>query len=123
MKTDLSKQTKYFKNVFNHDKKDFELIEIPLNRDNWFYVQMDATIRTAFSTYNCPIPKYVVIEECRYYTSIHIFRETIKNPKELIEWNEKWLYVLSDLQHQADFNSINKEDDNENFIRYEFKLM
>ena len=123
MKTDLNKQTKYFKNVFNSNKHLFELKEIPLCIDNWWYVQLDATIRTTFLKYGFPLPKYVVLDELTHYTIINVFRSSIKNEKELLQWKEKYIYVLDELKHQADFNSIDSEDDETNFIRYEFKLM
>lgn len=123
MKTDLTKQTKYYLNKFNHKTKKFELIEIPLNRDNWFYVQMDGSIRYAFLKYHCPLPKYVIIEDLSHEMVINIFRETIKNAKDLLWWKEYYFCILNELEHQAKCNSIDKEDDEENFIRYEFKLL
>lgn len=123
MKTDLSKQTKYYFNKFNHDKKEFELIEIPLNKENWFFVQIDASIRYAFSKYDFLIPKYVVIEDLSHEMIINIFRDNINDENELLKWKEKWIWVLDELTHQAKCNSIDKEDDEENFIRYEFKLL
>ena len=63
MKTDLSKQTKYFKQVFNQKTLKFDLEEIPLGRNTWWYVQVDSSIRYAFfkekyvlykrGTFNC----------------------------------------------------------------------
>ena len=123
MKTDLNKQTKYYLNKFNHKKLKFELVEIPLNKENWFYVQLDGSIRYAFLKYNCPLPKYVIIEDLSHEMTINIFRETIKNDKELLHWKEKWLYIYDELDHQAKCNSIDNEDDEENFIRYEFKFL
>lgn len=122
MKTNLSKQTKYFKRIYNHELLKFELEEIPLNRDNWYYVQLDATIRTAFLKYNCPLPKYGIIEELAHYTIITLFRDNIKNKKDLINWFEKSLYIKSDLDIQAKCNS-NDIEENENWIKYEFKII
>lgn len=123
MKTDLNKQTKYFKNVFNHDKKKFELVEIPLNKDNWFFVQLDGSIRYTFLKYHCPLPKYVIIEDRSHEMTINIFRENITNIKDLLWYKEYWLCILDELNQQAKCNSIDKEDDDTNYIRYEFKLM
>ena len=58
----MSKQTKYFVKEYNTEKGEFELIEIPLNIDNWFYVQLDGTVRTSFFKYGFPYPKYAIIE-------------------------------------------------------------
>ena len=123
MKTDLSKQTKYFKQVFNSKTHKFELEHVPLGRNTWWYVQLDATIRTTFLKYGFPLPKYVVFDELTHHTIINVFRSTIKNEKELLQWKEKYIYVLDELKHQAEFNSIDSEDDETNFIRYEFKLI
>ena len=122
MKTDLSKQTKYFWKEYNKDKMEFELVEIPFNKENWFYVQLDATIRTAFLKYNFPLPPYVIVEKRKHYITFYIVRDKIKNQKELLEWSEKWLYVKSDLDIQAKCNSRDIEDD-EYWVHYEFKLI
>ena len=122
MKTNLSKQTKYFRKIYNKELMEFELEEIPLNRNNWYYVQLDATIRTTFLKYNCPLPKYGIIEELAHYTTITLFRDNIKNKKDLINWFEKSLYIKSDLDIQAKCNSTDIEDD-ENWLTYEFKIL
>jgi len=122
MKTDLSKQTKYFWKEYNQDKREFELIEIHFNRENWFFAQVDASIRTAFYKYNFPIPPYVIVEKLEHYITFYIVRDKIKNQKELLEWSEKWLFVKSDLDIQAKCNSSDMEDD-EYWVHYEFKLI
>jgi len=122
MKTDLSKQTKYFWKEFNSNTQKLELIEIPLNKENWFYVQVDASIRTSFYKYEFPIPPYVIVEKLTHYITFYIVRDKIKNQKELLEWSEKWLYVKSDLDIQARCNSSDVED-TEDWIKYEFKII
>jgi hypothetical protein len=128
MKMDLSKQTKYFKKIFNHDVKEFQLIEIPLNRDNWFYVQVDATIRTIFLKYNFSIPKYIIVEElgsdnCKHII-FNVFKNTIENENEALRWVEKWYCVFEELKHQAECNSYEPwEDTYTNYTKYEFKLL
>jgi hypothetical protein len=120
MKTNLSKQTKYFRKIYNKEILKFELVEIPLNWDNWYYVQIDASVRTTFLKYNCPLPKYAIIEELSRHTIINLFRETIRNTKDLLRWHEKYICIKSDLDIQAKCNSNEFED---NWIRYEFKLL
>lgn len=122
MKTDLSKQTKYFWKEYNKDKMEFELIEIPFNKENWFYVQIDATIRTAFLKYNFSLPKYVIVEKVTHYMTFFIVRDKIKNKKELLRWHEKYLWIKSDLELQAKCNSTDVEDD-EDWVHFEFKLI
>ena len=122
MKTNLRKQTKYFWKEYNKDKMEFELIEIPFNKENWFYVQIDATIRTAFLKYNFPLPPYVIVEKLTHYMTFYIVRDKIKNKKELLKWQEKCLCIKSDLDIQAKCNSTDEEDD-EDWVHFEFKIM
>jgi len=113
------KQTKYFRKVWNPEEKKFEYNEIPLNRDNWFYFQMDASVRTAFLSHGCNIPKYAIIEELHNNTMVHLFRDDIKTELGLVNWEEKWPYILSDLDIQAETNSNNDD----NWTCYKFKLL
>ena len=122
MKTDLSKQTKYFWKEYNKDKMEFELKEIPFNKDIWFYAQVDATIRTVFFKYDFPIPPYVIVEKLTHYMTFYIIRDKIKNEKELLKWQEKWVCIKSDLDIQAKCNSTEIEDD-ENWIIYNFEII
>ena len=123
MKTDLSKQTKYFKQVFNQKTLKFDLEEIPLGRNTWWYVQVDSSIRYAFFKYNLQIPKYVVVEDVTNYITFKIYRENIKNIKELQEYNEKLNYVLDELKSQAECNSSDEYDAPDYWVKYEFKIM
>ena len=122
MKTDLSKQTKYFWKEYNKDKMEFELKEIPFNKDTWFYAQVDATIRTAFLKYDFPIPPYVIVEKLTHYMTFYIIRDKIKNEKELLKWQEKWVCIKSDLDIQAKCNSTEIEED-EDWIIYNFEII
>lgn len=122
MKTNLSMQTKYFWKEYNKDKMEFELIEIPFNKENWFYVQIDATIRTAFLKYNFPLPPYVIVEKLTHYMTFYIVRDKINDKKELLYWQEKCLCIKSDLDIQAKCNSTDEEDD-EDWVHFEFKLL
>ena len=123
MKTDLSKQTKYFKQVFNQKTLKFDLEEIPLGRNTWWYVQVDSSIRYAFLKHNLQIPKYVVVEDVTHYITFKIYRENIKNVKELQEYNEKLNYVLDELKSQAECNSSDEYDAPNYWVKYEFKIM
>ena len=117
-----SKQTKYFKEKFNQSTKQFDLVEIPLGRYTWWYVQVDASIRYAFAKYKVPLPKYVIVEEVNHYITFKIFRENIKNLKELQLYNEKLIYIFDELKYQAECNSSNELED-EYWVKYEFKLL
>lgn len=121
MKINLGVQTKYFRRAYDKDKMEFILTEIPLNRDNWYYAQIDATIRTSFLKFQCSLPKYVIIEEYDHHTIITIIRDTIKE-KDILKWYDKSLFIKCDLEIQAKCNSTNIEDDI-NWIKYEFKII
>lgn len=109
-------KTKFYFRVFSHDIKEFVLKELPLNKDNWFYVEMDASIRTAFMKYGFSLPKYVIIEELSDFTNITIVRNDITNEKELSEWFGKHIFVQDELNIQARCNST--ED-----IEYKFNII
>ena len=122
MKTNLSKQTKYYRRIYNRELMEFELEEIPLNRDNWYYVQLDATVRTAFLKYKCPLPKYGIFEELNHYIVINLVRDNIKNTKDLFQWYKSYPHIKNELDLQAKCNSSDMED-TEDWIKYEFKIM
>ena len=119
----MSKQTKYFVKEYNTEKGEFELIEIPLNIDNWFYVQLDGTVRTSFFRYGFPYPKYAIIEKHTHYMLIELFREDIKDEKELKDWELRHLFIKSELDLQAKCNSSDEEDDIEDWVKIEFKIL
>ena len=122
MKTDSPKYTKYFLKEYNQCTQKFELIEIHFNRENCFFAQVDASIRTIFCKYNFPIPPYVIVEKLDHHITLYIARDKINSQKELLEWSKKWFFVQSDLDIQAKCNSSNIEDD-EYWVHYEFKLI
>ena len=122
MKTDSHNYTKYFLKEYNQCTQKFELIEIHFNRENWFFAQVDASIRTIFYKYNFPIPPYVIVEKLDHHITLYIVRDKINNQKELLEWSKKWFFVQSDLDIQAKGNSSDIEDD-EYWVHYEFKLI
>lgn len=118
----IKDQIKYYKKYFNQDKKDFIYEEIPLNKENWWYVQVDASIRFAFLKYHFKLPRQVVITFTSHYTYINIFRAPINTVNQLKKWEEKYLWVLDELNQQAKCNS-NEFGDDEDCIKYEFKLL
>lgn len=119
----MAAQTKYFVKEYNTEKGEFELIEIPLNIDNWFYVQLDGTVKTSFFKYGFPYPKYAIIEKHTNYMLIELFREDIKDEKELKDWELRHLFIKSELDLQAKCNSSDEEDDIEDWVKIEFKIL
>lgn len=122
MKTELEIQTKYYKKYFDQNKHEFVYEEIPLNKENWWYVQVDASIRFCFLKYHLKLPRYVVIEFCTHYTHINIFRAPLNTVSQIKNWEEKYLWVLDELQQQAECNSISDED-SKDWVKYVFKLL
>lgn len=119
----MSKQTKYFAKEYNTEKGEFELIEIPLNRDNWFYVQLDGTVRTSFFKYGFPYPKYGIIEKHRHYMILELFREDIKDEKELKDWELRHLFLECELDLLAKCHSSDEEHDIEDWAEISFKIL
>lgn len=115
-------QTKYYKKYFDENKHDFVYEEIPLNKNNWWYVQVDASIRYAFLKHHIKLPRQVVIQFCSHYTYINIFRAPLNTISQIKKWEEKYLWVLDELEKQAKCNSIDNED-SENWVKYEFKFL
>ena len=123
MKTKLNKQTRYFTKVFDSEIGDFILNEInPFTPENWTYAQIDATIRTAFYKYNLEISPYVVIEELTHYVILKVFRGNISSVKNLAEYEKNLIYVQDELNISARANSTD-EDECEDWIKYEFKIL
>jgi len=115
-------QTKYYKNLYNSKLGNFELIEIPLNKDNWWYVQLDASIRFAFMKYIGLIPKTVIIEQSSHYTTIKIIRPNFNNLEEVNIWLQNRIFILDELNQQAKCNSTDNED-NEDWVIYNFEII
>jgi len=115
-------QTKYYKNLYNSKLGNFELIEIPLNKDNWWYVQLDASIRFAFMKYIGLIPETVIIEPSSHYTTIKIIRPNFNNLEEVNIWLQNRIFILDELNQQAKCNSTDHED-NEDWVIYNFEII
>lgn len=117
-----SLQTKYYTNLYNSKLGNFELIKIQLNKYNWWYVQIDASIRFAFMKYIGLIPETVIIEPSSHYTTIKIIRPNFNNLEEINTWLQNRIFVLDELNQQVKCNSIDNED-NENWNIYNFEIL
>ena len=109
-------QTKYFL------EKNGEYKEIILNRDNWFYVQVNASIRFAFMKYKIKLPNDVIIKDCKHWIFITIIRPNLDSFNEIISWENNQLCVLDELNNQAEANSTTEED-TEDWIQYKFEII
>lgn len=120
-----NKQTKYFIKYFDTDSSSdnlYKLDEIQLNGDNWFYVQIDASIRFVFNKYGFSYPKYCIVEKEDHNVIFYIYRN-INNEKDLIDWCNKGAYVIDELKRTADANSTDSDSNDDNWIKYEFKFI
>lgn len=113
-------QTKYYTNLYNSKLGNFELIEIPLNKDNWWYVQLDTSIRFVFMKYIGLLPETVIIETSSHYTTIKIIRPNLNNLEEVNLWLQRKLSICDELNQQTKCNSLDNEDiDNWNIYNFE----
>ena len=97
-------------------------VQIPLNKDNWFYVMLDASIRTVFLKYGMNLPKYVIVDEHGENITFTIFRCDLKEYECAKKWKEMKVYILDDLRIQAESNSFD-DYDGVNGITYKFEII
>lgn len=105
-------ETKYYKSD----------VEIPLNRDNWFYVMIDGSIRMAFLKYGINLPKYVIVEETGDNVKFTIVRGDMVGYDAAKKWKERKIYILDELRIQAEANSFD-DYDGEKSITYKFEII
>ena len=90
--------------------------------DEWFWKQVEATIRTIFYKYNFEFPKYVLIQETEHLVTLKIIRSNINTLEEAIKWERTKVYLLDELSSQAEVNSSD-EYDGENYVKYKFEII
>ena len=108
-------KTRYFnRTIKNGEVSDWQ--EIKLNKGNWWYVQLNASITTAFYKYGIPDPPAVYVQDILHergiglaygITHIRVFRPEFEsnNFKFINKWFEVKLYIAEELKHQAECNS------------------
>jgi hypothetical protein len=121
-----NKFTRFFFISYKYNVKEIPICEVgkkveeDQQFDNWFFGQMEASIRMAFCKYKLPIPKYAFIDRmyrtCNQMTIV-LVRDNVRNEKEASKWVVDYLCVLDDLEHQAWANS---DEDN---IVFKFKII
>lgn len=105
---------------------DTNVKEIPLNDavhgsriekdqqfDNWFFAQMNASIRCAFLSHGIEVPKCVYIDRCYRNSNkmlITIVRNNVNGEKGALKWYKNWFFVLDDLNRAAMANSDFDDD-------------
>lgn len=112
-------QTRYFVRI-GVDKYQ----EANLKDDNWWYMQVDASIRYAFMKYDLAVPEFVYFDKYEtivdgikvQHVIIRIVRYPIKSVKQAQKWVEKRYRVIDELTRQAHTNS--DED-----IEYKFEII
>lgn len=104
--------TKYYTRkakLLNEKQDDWQPVE--LNRENWWFVQFNGTLATAFGYYDIPTPPAVYVEDKQYYdedipeVNIYVVRPPIKKPKDFEKWLKVKYYIESELTRQAEANS------------------
>ena len=84
---------------------------VPLNRDNWWFVQLNGTIETAFYHYGISNPPAIYVEEVQYYEKevpevhIYVVRPPLEMPEDVEMWLAKKFYIEQELISQARTNS------------------
>lgn len=105
--------TKYYTRkakLLNEKQDDWQPVE--LNRDNWWFVQFNGTLATAFGYYDIPTPPAVYVEDKQYYdgdipeVNIYVVRPPLETPEDVEQWNEYGFCVKSELEMQANCNSV-----------------
>jgi len=96
-------ETKYYRR--NIDIIDCNFDEITLNRDNWWYVQLDASIRTIFLKYKLKLPKYVIVQFLHKSTDIFIVRSNFDEFEQAKNWYLNRVFVIDEIAQQAEANS------------------
>ena len=107
--------TKYY---YRANKEDRDLTEIPLDKEHWFYIMLDSSVRTAFMKYDVPLPKYGIIHKINSFTYITLYRQDLEDIKQAEKWMKYRIYVMDELRIQAEANSHVDED-----IVYKFEIL
>ena len=113
----MENKTKYYK-----QEPMGKLEEVDLNRNNWWYVQLDASIRTVFKKFKTELPKYVIVEMYSTQTYIYIFRQDVNDIESANKWKVNKVFIQEELDIQAEVNS-HDEYDSENSMNYQIRLV
>ena len=81
----------------------------------WF-VQVDATIRTAFSHYGLKDPVAVYVDDYDTFSNIYVFRNSLDKENEYINYMNKYNLLKDELDIEAKANS-------DEFITYKFIIL
>jgi hypothetical protein len=114
--------TKYFTRVTETIKTRWKYVE--LNRSNWWYVQLDATIRTIFRKYGFDYPEYVFVDKVFPRVDITVMRGRLTD-EDAAKWVDSYRFIVDELKAQADANSTSEYDEVEDDCRiyYNFKVI
>ena len=109
----MTNKTKYFHRDFRNAT---EWKEVPLDKDHWWFVQVDATIHTAFSRYGLHEPSAVYVDDYETFSNIYIVRNNLKNPMEVTDWLFKFSSLKNELNLAAEANS-------DEYLTYKFIIL
>ena len=111
--------TKYY---YDNHNDDGILEEVPLNKDNWWYVMLDSSIRTIFKKYEFELPKYVIVDSYTNICWIYVIRQDINDIETANKWKNKKVFIEDELDTQAEANSYHDFDE-EIEINYKFRII
>ena len=103
-----SNEIKYF--WVSEGKK---LVEIPLNKENWWFVQLNASIRYVFSTYDLRMPEAVLFNRAPEkwawgLLTITIVRGNLEETEDILAWYTKRSDIKDYLNNDAMCNSTER---------------
>ena len=88
----------------------------------WFWKQMEASIRTIFLKYGFDFPEIVFVQEFDHLVVVQIMRPNFDTLEDAAKWQKSRVYILDELSLQAEANSTD-EYDGENYLTYTFKII
>ena len=92
--------------------------EEPTKLKEWFWKQVEASIRCSFMKYDIKLPEMVLVDELKsiHHTFIKIIRSNIDSLEEAVKWEDKKVFIEDELKLQAEANSF------DDYI-YEFRII
>ena len=88
----------------------------------WFWKQMEASIRTIFLKYGIDFPEIVFVQEFDHLVVVQIMRPNFDTLEDAAKWQKSRVYILDELSSHAEVNSSD-EYDGEHYVRYKFEII
>ena len=88
----------------------------------WFWKQVEASIRTIFGKYGIAFPNIALVQEFEHLINIYIVRPNIETLEDAVKWEKCKVFIIDELGTHAEANSRD-EYDGENYLTYTFKII